>query len=112
MRDWTTTLLGNLADPTVAENIDLLSDADGKAAVARFICDKELPEPIGPAFLKALQEVLSGLQKVVLKQDGLQSALVSGGIPCTVAELKERFERHVAELTKGKDAGKVRIVVE
>jgi len=112
VRDWTTTLLGNLADPTVAENIDLLSDADGKAAVARFICDKELPEPIGPAFLKALQEVLSGLQKVVLKQDGLQSALVSGGIPCTVAELKERFERHVAELTKGKDAGKVRIVVE
>jgi len=27
-----------------------------------------------------------------------------------LGELKERFERHVAELTKGKDASKVRIV--
>lgn len=112
LRNWTATLLGNLEDPTVAENVELLSDTEGKSAVAEFIHKRELPDPVEPAFVKALQEVLSGLQKVVLTSDGLQDALVSGGTPCTVDELKARFERHVAELTKGKDASKVRIVVE
>ena len=33
-------------------------------------------------------------------------------ILCTVDDLKARFDRHVAELTKGKDASMVRIVME
>ena len=39
-------------------------------------------------------------------------ALTEGGIPCTVGELKERFDAFVADLTKGKDATRVRVVVE
>jgi hypothetical protein len=112
VKDWTTTLLGNLEDPTVAENIELLSNSDGKKAVKQFIDDRELPEPVSPTLVKALQEVLSGLEKVVLTQGTLHDALISGGIPCTMSELKERFERYVADLTKGKNASKVRIVVE
>ena len=63
-------------------------------------------------FVKALQEVLSGLQKVVLGSANLQAALSDGGLPCTVSDLHERFDRYVAKLTKGKDASKVRIVIE
>jgi hypothetical protein len=33
-------------------------------------------------------------------------------VPCTVPELKERFDAFVGALTKGKDPSKVRIVVE
>ncbi len=105
-------LLGNLQDPTVTANIDLLGQGQGRKAVQAFFKSKRLPDTVTPAFVKALQEVLSGLEKVVLTEDQLRSALTDGGVPCTVGELKQRFEGFVAGLTKGKDATRVRIVVE
>jgi len=112
VRDWTKTLLDNLEDPTVSGNIELLSNSDGKDAVQSFLKVRELPEPVGAVFVTALQEVLSGLEKVVLKESGLRSALSDGGVPCTVSELQERFAGFVAGITKGKDAARVRIVLE
>jgi hypothetical protein len=112
VRDWTNTLLGNLEDPTVAGNLELLSHADGKAALRTFLESRTLPAPVSAAFVKALQEVLSGLEKVDLPSSRLYGALVNGGVPCTVSELRERFDGFVAELTKGKDASKVRLVLE
>jgi len=52
------------------------------------------------------------LEKVAVTGDGLRAALTQGGVPCTVEELKQRFDRYVAGLTKGKNAKKVRVVVE
>ncbi len=39
-------------------------------------------------------------------------ALLSGGLPVTPAGMKKRFEECLDELTKGKEPGKVRIVLE
>ena len=112
VRDWTQTLLGNLDDPMVAANLELVTDSKGKASLNDFLAAKELPEPIEPPFIKALQEVLQGLERVVLKLDDLDAALAKGGLPCELKRLKARFEEHLNTLTKGKDASKVRIVVE
>jgi len=109
---WTQTLLTNLDDPTVSGNVDLVTDAKGKRELHEFIKSKSLPAPVTPAFVKALQEVLSGLQKVVLTTDELRAALADGGLPCTVADLRERFDRHLGKLTKGRDASKVRLLIE
>lgn len=111
-RDWTTTMLGNLGDPTVESNIDLLGDSPGKKALLELREQEELPSPVAPALVKALQEVLSGLMKVRLPPAQLQAALSEGGMPCTVQELEERFDRYLANLTKGKDLAKVRVVIE
>ena len=110
--DWTTTLLSNLDDPTVAGNIELISDPDGKSQVAAFMKSRELPDPISDAFVQALRDALTGLEKVAVAPTSLRDALVSGGMPCTVDELKSRFDTYVAGLTKGKNASKVRVVVE
>jgi hypothetical protein len=110
--DWTQTLLSNLDDPTVFANIELISDAAGKKQLRAFIKANELPEPISPALVKALQEALTGLEKVTVTQTDLYEALVEGGIPCTVDELKDRFDTYVTGLTKGKNTDKVRVVVE
>jgi len=112
VREWTQTLLTNLDDPTVAENIARITDVDGKQAIADFLASRELPDPVPPSFVKALQEALTGLEKVAVTGDGLRGALTQGGVPCTVEELKQRFDRYVAGLTKGKDVKKVRVVVE
>jgi len=112
LQSWTNTLLGNLLDPTVLGNIDLLGRGPGRMAVQAFLESKHLPDPVTAAFVKALQDVLSGLEKVVLTDVQLRKALTDGGVPCTVGELKQRFDDFVADLTKSKDAARVRIVVE
>jgi hypothetical protein len=112
VQGWTNTLLGNLQDPTVSGNIELLSHEAGKKAIEAFRKKGVLPDPVPPAFVKALQEVLQGLERVVLRESQLRIALVEGGTPCTLPELKQRFEVFVAGLTKGKDPARVRVVVE
>jgi hypothetical protein len=112
LRGWADTLLTNLEDPTVLGNIDLVSDMAGKSELKAFPTSRRLPDPISPSFVRALQEVLSGLEKVVIRAEGLQNALSDGGVPCTIPDLRERFDRYVSTLTRGKDSSKVRIVID
>jgi hypothetical protein len=108
---WTQALLTNLEEPTVKGNLDLLKPGP-KKLVQDFIKKRELPDELDQDFIHALGEVLSGLQKVPVKIEDLRSALLSGGSPVTPAEMKKRFEEYLDELTKGKEPGKVRIVLE
>jgi len=110
--EWTDALVTNLQDPTVQENIGLLADDSGKQQIKKFLTDTALPDPVHPNFVTALQDVLSGLVKVVITPASLRQALLHGGYPCTVDELKERFTGYVETLTKTKDKSKVRIVLE
>jgi hypothetical protein len=109
--NWTQTLLSNLEDPTTKGNLDLLKP-EPKKLVNGFIKKRELPDDLDQDFIHALSEVLSGLQKVPVKTEDLRAALLSGGSPATPAEMKKRFEEYLDELTKGKEPGKVRIVLE
>jgi hypothetical protein len=59
-----------------------------------------------------LQEVLSGLAKVSVKIGDLRDALLAGGSPATLGEMRKRFEEYLDGLTKGKEPAKVRIVLE
>lgn len=109
--DWAKTLLANLEDPTTKEHLNLLKPAQRKA-VEGFLKARKLPADLTHEFIKTIQEVLSGLQKVVVKADDLKAALLAGGSPSTLGEMKKRFEEFLAEAAKGKDPGKVRIVLE
>ena len=109
--NWTRTLLTNLEDPTTKGNLDLLKP-EPKKLVNGFIDKRALPDELDQDFIHALREVLSGLQKVPVKTTDLRAALLSGGSPATPAEMKQRFEEYLDELTRGKEPGKVRIVLE
>jgi len=111
LEDWTQTLLTNLEDPTTRGNLDLLKPEPRKLVDA-FLKERKLPEELGQDFVRALQEVLSGLVKVAVKTEDLRAALLAGGSPATPAEMKKRFEEYLDELTKGHEKGKVRIVLE
>ena len=109
--NWTRTLLTNLEDPTTQANLNLLQPKPRKL-VNDFIEKRELPDPLDQNFIHAMREVLSDLRKVLVKTDDLRAALLSGGSPATPAEMKKRFEEYLDELTRGKEPGKVRIVLE
>jgi len=110
-KNWTQSLLTNLGDPVVQGNLGLLKPKQRKL-LEEFMKEKELPDEITNDFLQALQEAFSGLSKVPVRLDDLRTALFPDGSPTTPAELKDRFERFVSGLLRGKDAGKTRIVLE
>ncbi|WYL94110.1 MAG: DUF6079 family protein [Gloeotrichia echinulata IR180] len=109
--DWTQTLLVNLEDPTTRENLNLLK-LEQRQLVDEFLASRTLPNPLTNDFIHAVKEVLSGLAKVVVKSQDLQKALLTGGSPCTVQEMRKRFDDYLGDLARGKDLSKVRIVVE
>ncbi len=111
LEDWTRTLLANLEDPTTRSNLDLLKP-ESRKLVDSFLRERKLPEELTADFIHALKEVLSGLVKVAVRLEDLRAALLAGGSPVLPSEMKKRFEEYLDELTKGKEPGKVRIVLE
>ena len=111
LANWTRTLLVNLDDPATCENLSLLQPERAKRVTA-FVEKGEPPDPLEPEFVEALQEVLSGLVKVVVTAEDLKAALLAGGSPASPTEMKRRFEGYLDRLTKGEEPARVRVVVE
>jgi hypothetical protein len=111
VENWTQTLLTNLEDPTTKGNLSLLKPSPRKL-VDGFIKNRILPDDSDQDLIHALQEALSGLTKVSVKIADLRDALIAGGSPATPAEMRKRFEEYLDGLIKGKEPGKVRIVLE
>ena len=108
---WQQTLLDNLDDPIIQSNLDLLKAA-ARALIQSFVASKTLPDPVTPDFVSAVQEALSGLEKIAVTSDDIKKALLHGGSPATPDDLRKRFEAFLNERCKGKDATKLRFVVE
>ena len=108
---WRQTLLDNLDDPIIQANFELLKTAPRKL-IDGFLASKALPDPVTPEFVAAAQEALSGLEKIPVTGDDIKKALLSGGSPATPDDLRKRFEVFLNERCKGRDASKLRFVVE
>ena len=108
---WRQTLLDNLDDPIIQENFDLLKPA-ARGIVNGFISSKALPDPVTPDFIAAVQEALSGLEKINVSGEDIRHALLQGGSPATPEDLRKRFESFLNDRCKGKDTTKLRFVVE
>jgi Family of unknown function (DUF6079) len=108
---WQQTLLDNLEDPIIQANFDLLK-TNPRLLIEKFTVSKTLPDPIPPEFVSAIQEALSGLEKVNVSGDDIRNALLQGGSPATPEDLRKRFESFLTDRCKGKDASKLRFVVE
>lgn len=110
LAEWTAALVENLNDPTTTGQMEL-TRARERQLIQAFLASRTLPEPLNDEFVKALREVLSGLSRVVLTADGIRAALAAGGLPATLGQIGQRFEGHLAEVAKGLDPAKVRIVL-
>lgn len=108
---WTRTLLENLADPTTREQLDLLK-AEERSEVEAFMDAGELSETLSDTFIQALRQVLQGLTKITVTSEELRNALLSGGAPATLDEIRKRFEGLLEGKARGKDPDRVRVVVE
>lgn len=108
---WQQSLIDNLSDPFIESNFELLRPAARKL-VKGFLADGKLPDPVTPEFVTAVQEALSGLEKVGITAEDIKLALLQGGSPATQEDLRKRFETFLLDRSKGKDASKLRFVVD
>ena len=111
LEGWVQTLVDNLEDPIIQSNFELLKDGSRKI-VTGFAETKTLPDMVTPEFITAVQEALSGLDKVVVSGDDIRHALLQGGSPATPEDLRKRFDAFMNDRCKGKDTTKLRFVVE
>jgi hypothetical protein len=111
LASWQQTLQDNLDDPFTQESLALLPPK-AKKLIEAFLAAKALPDPVLPEFVSAVQEALSGLEKIGVKSEELRQALLQGGSPAKPDELRSRFDTFLNDRCKGKDASKLRFVVE
>ena len=111
LENWVQTLVENLEDPIIQSNFELLKDTS-REIVSGFASTGTLPDLITPEFIAAVQEALSGLEKVTVTSDDIKQALLQGGSPATPEDLHKRFEAFLNDRCKGKDITKLRFVVE
>jgi hypothetical protein len=78
----------------------------------KFLDEGNLPNEMSYEFLEAVQESLSGLEKVTLNFKALQDAIAEGGFPITLLELQRRIERHLQAITnESKQLFNIRVVL-
>ncbi len=111
LANWQQTLLENLEDPFTQESLGLLPAAS-KKLIDAFLASRTLPTPLTQEFANAVQEALSGLEKIEVKGDEIKQALLQGGSPATPDDLRKRFDALISDRSKGKDATKLRFVIE
>ena len=110
LENWRKTLVDNLSDPTAKKSISLLPSAQ-KAVVEGFLKSKQLPEKIDADLVQGIQTALSGLIAMNVIPADLLDSLSAGGAPCTVEQLRTRFEEFLQKITRGREAAKVRLII-
>ena len=110
LENWRKTLVDNLSDPTAKKSISLLPSAQ-KAAVEGFLKSRQLSEKIEADLVQGIQTALSGLIAMNVIPADLLDSLSAGGAPCTVEQLRTRFEEFLQKITRGREAAKVRLII-
>ena len=109
MAEWTKTLLDTISDPIVASQKSFLS-AEQQYAIEEFLDTGALPKRVDDFFVKAINALLKGFEPVVIDTDDFMAKLEQMP-PMDEASFKAKVYELISAYTKGKDAGKLRIVV-
>lgn len=109
LAEWTKTLLDTISDPIVASQKKFLS-AEQQQAIDEFIASGTLPKRVDDFFVKAINALLKGFEPVVIDTDDLMAKLEQMP-PMDETSFKTKVNELISSYTKGKDAGKLRIVV-
>ena len=110
LRQWTDSIFDSVGDPSIQENIDLLSP-DKQKLVNDFITTKQIPDDID-SFVEALTDVFKGMVKKTVTLEDMRHDLLEEGKPLTIDELRANFEKLITSLCRGESPDKVRVVLE
>ena len=107
--EWERALADSVSVPEMAEQINLLKPTD-KKLVNAFVSSRQLPEPVGEEFVKAIGQVLTRFDVRRVGATEIWTALFPEAAPATVDELSARFRDLLDNLSAGGPADRIRIV--
>jgi hypothetical protein len=107
--NWVKTLLDNLKEPELEQQIDLLKPADAEQ-VRAFLSSGEPPVPVEDDFVRALNQVFGRFEVRRIKRSELWDALFPEQGASTTNDLRSRFDTLLDRLSKGVSEEKLRIV--
>ena len=109
LEEWQQTLLDTISDPIVTSQKEYLS-AEQQKVIDEFITTASLPKRVDDFFIKAIKALLKGFEPVVIDAKDLMDKLMKLP-PMDETAFKQKLNELVADYTKGKDEGKLRIIV-
>lgn len=107
---WQQALRAGLQSETVQASLNALSAAE-KHPIQHFLAQADDDPAIPAGLSQAANQVLRGIQALSLSTAALLDALKEGGMPCTVTDLKQRFNQFISETMRGYDPSSTRLTL-
>jgi hypothetical protein len=107
---WQQALRANLNSESTQQSLMAMTP-DERKPIEQFLAQADDSVDISDGFAQAANRALRGIEAVNLSVDDLVAALKQGGLPCTVAELGQRFQAFVNEAMRGHDARNTRLTL-
>jgi hypothetical protein len=107
--EWKNILVNFIDDPKVSENISFLRE-EQQRALKPLIEGRTLPEKVDAVFVSAINDLSRGLEKIEVSARDIESKVFGSG-PSTIEDLKKRFMDFLDEISRGKDASRIRIIL-
>lgn len=111
LETWRTTLVDNLGDPDLAEQISLLPVSQ-RSDIEAFIASGAFPERVTDEFVGAVNQVFQRFDVRRVDGSGLLHDLFPDNAAASADELRERFEDLLAASTAGAAPERVRLILD
>ncbi len=108
---WRQALQANLTSETARRSLEAMTPAERKP-IEQFLKQGDDEPTIPEGFVAAATQALRGIEAVTLPVDNLLEALKEGGLPCTVEELRRRFDNFVSQNMRGHDLHNTRLTLD
>lgn len=112
LNQWHTALCQNLQSDTARQSVDAMTAAERRPIEVYLALTDPASAALPVGIVKAINQALRGLQTVALQSAALLGALQAGGLPCTVEELRQRFDGYVRQLMSGHDSRNTRLTID
>ena len=108
---WRQALRNGLTSDTAQQSLAAMSQAE-RSTIEQFLAQSDDDPAIPDGFVRAATQALRGIHALTLSVQILVEALKAGGLPCTVADLQQRFNRFVSQAMRGHDATNTRLTLD
>jgi hypothetical protein len=111
LTQWQQALRDALDSESAKASLKAMTSAERKPIDVFLAQDDDDPN-IPTGFIESANRALRGIQAVTLSVDDLLIALETGGLPCTVDEMKARINRFLRDSLRGHDESTTRLTLD
>lgn len=110
LEDWQQAVLQALESDVAIASLEAMTPAE-RRVIETFQKRPDAPT-LPEGFVDAANKALSGIESLPISLEALEAALREGGLPCTVAEFRERLFAYLQQATRGRDESRTRLTLQ